>query len=538
MEKRVLIAMVLCGAALLLYTKFFYHPQAPTPNPTPVASTPESVPSTQPSSMPSQAAETIPSSAAPQAPQVTNFLENPQVKTELSSAPGLPEHWWLKNYFMEAGKKGPNVDLLSLVGDKSPLRFELFPGQEPLKPFFSVLSQEARDIRYEARVGSLRVQPTVHLEAENYTAQIKLLVENQGSEAKSVAPGLFLLSAQNPESSRGFLIFREAPNLKHPLYRLGNSVKRYDNVKKLGEFQEEAGDIAWAGIEDRYFLRILLARQVTSQNRVRYGIKQNEVFTSLSYPAESLAPGQNKSYEFTVYFGPKDPDLLNAFGGARLDEAIDYGWFGLVAKPILYLLKFFYRFLHNWGLAIIILTIFIKIILQPMTKKSMQSMKAMQQLQPQLQKIREKYKNDREKLNLETMSLFRNHKVNPMGGCLPMVIQMPIYIALYKVLYNATELYHAPFFAFYKDLSAPDPYFILPVLLGIFMVLQQKMSPNMGDPTQARMMMLMPIMFSAFMLFLPLGLVLYIFVNTLMTVVQQYMYQKDISLLGLFRKKT
>ncbi|HEX5032977.1 MAG TPA: membrane protein insertase YidC, partial [bacterium] len=209
--------------------------------------------------------------------------------------------------------------------------------------------------------------------------------------------------------------------------------------------------------------------------------------------------------------------------------------FGWVALPILKLLQLFNAFLHNWGLAIIALTILIKLLLHPLTKKSMASMKAMQNLQPALQKLREKYKDDREKLNVESMELFRRHKVNPMGGCLPMLIQMPIYIALYKVLYNATELYHAPFFGFYHDLSAPDPYYIMPVLLGIFMVLQQKMTPTTVDPAQAKIMMIMPVMFSLFMIFLPLGLVLYIFVNTLLTVVQQYMHQKDISIWGLLK---
>jgi YidC/Oxa1 family membrane protein insertase len=161
----------------------------------------------------------------------------------------------------------------------------------------------------------------------------------------------------------------------------------------------------------------------------------------------------------------------------------------------------------------------------------------MQKLQPKLTEIREKYQNDRERMNLEMMNLFKSHKVNPMGGCLPMVLQMPVYIALYKVLYNAIELYHAPFFGFYRDLSAPDPYFISPVLLGIFMVVQQKMTPSATqDKAQANMMLMMPVMFSAFMLFLPSGLVIYIFVNTLMTVVQQYLHQHEMSFADLLRR--
>lgn len=265
--------------------------------------------------------------------------------------------------------------------------------------------------------------------------------------------------------------------------------------------------------------------------------KDGKVFSEFRYATTSLAPGQEKEFHWTLYLGPKDPALLKSYGGAHLEKSIDYGFFGLVAIPILLVMKFFNSILGNWGLAIIALTVCIKLLLHPLTSKSMKSMKSMQELQPQLKKIREKYKNDRERLNAETMGLFRTHKVNPMGGCLPMLLQMPIYIALYKVLYNATELYHAPFFGFYQDLSASDPYFILPILLGVFMLLQQKMTPSMGDATQAKLMYLMPIMFTGFMLFLPVGLVLYIFVNTVMTVVQQWMHRKDISLLDFVRSK-
>ena len=180
-------------------------------------------------------------------------------------------------------------------------------------------------------------------------------------------------------------------------------------------------------------------------------------------------------------------------------------------------------------MAILLLTIFVKVLMNPLTIKSMKQMKEMQRLQPRLAELKEKFKNDKQRLNMETMQLFKSHKVNPMGGCLPMLLQMPIYISLYKVLYNSIEIYHAPFFGFYKDLSAPDPWFILPILLGVSMVLQQKMTPSpSADPAQQQMMMLMPVMFTAFMLFLPLGLVLYIFVNTAMSVTQQWMYRKDI----------
>ena len=201
-----------------------------------------------------------------------------------------------------------------------------------------------------------------------------------------------------------------------------------------------------------------------------------------------------------------------------------------------HLLQLFYKVVHNYGLAIIILTVLIKLLLNPINKKSLQSMKGMQALQPRLKEIREKYGKDKERMNTETMQLFKAHKINPMGGCLPMLLQIPIYIALYNVLWNSVELYHAPFFWFYKDLSAPDPYLITPILLGITMFIQTKMTPSASaDPAQQKIMMIMPIMFSGFMIFLPMGLVVYILVNTGMTILQQWMYKNDIRFRDLLR---
>ena len=219
--------------------------------------------------------------------------------------------------------------------------------------------------------------------------------------------------------------------------------------------------------------------------------------------------------------------------GAGLDKSIDYGIFAILALPILHGLRILHSVLRNWGLAIITLTILIRLLMNPLTIKSLKSMKAMGELKPQLDELRTKFKDDKQRLNTETMQLFRRHGVNPMGGCLPMLLQMPIYLVLYKVLYSAIELHHAPFFGFYKDLSAPDPYFVMPVLLGVFMLLQQHLSPMTGqDPANKMMMKLMPIMFTVFMLFLPSGLVLYILVSTVLGVAQQWKYQKNISLIG------
>jgi len=530
MEKRTLLFIVISLAILVVYGRFFYQPPQET-TPAPVAGSPSTP------NVPTPTSPMLKATANPvQSPAVTKMVENSNFRVEFNSISGFPWHWWMQQYFEKPGKKGANIDLLQ-GGDPSqvPLSLLLFPKQAPILPYFKAADSKAQEMIYEGEFQGLKVTQSLGVSDKNYSMEVSLHVTNTSNASVSIAPGLRIDLPQSPAPSKGFLIFKEAPNYKFPLFRLGTSVKRYQDVNKLGESSEEIGDISWAGIEDRYFLRILLARQVSAQNLVGYGVHDNRVYTQLQYPEEALAPGQAKDYQFNVYLGPKDPALLKGFGNSKVDEAINYGWFSVIALPILWSLKFLNSVLHNWGLAIIALTIVIKLLLYPLTRTSMKSMKAMQDLQPQLKQMRERYKDDRERLNVETMNLFKANKVNPMGGCLPMLLQMPIYIALYKVLYNATDLFHAPFFGFYNDLSAPDPFYILPILLGISMVFQQRLSPSGGDPAQAKMMTFMPILFSAFMLFLPLGLVLYIFVNTLMTVVQQYMNQKNISLVDLFR---
>ncbi|HKY63891.1 MAG TPA: membrane protein insertase YidC [bacterium] len=537
MDKRTLLAVALSSLVFLVYYGFIHKPVPPPPvsQPAPAVATPAPAAPTSPAA-PAPLAGVPEAGAEPPPPEASSVMENALVRGNLSSLSGLPVEWLLKKYFIQPNEKGPNINLLQGgSGGQPPLKLLLFPGQGNAAIPLELKSGAATPVLFAGKRGEVSWQQKVEWGPTDYSLQVNLQAQNQGGQPVPISPALRLEVEQNTAAPRGFLIFKEAPNLKFPLYRMGTKVTRHPEVEKLSAHQEAVGDISWSGIEDRYFLSLLLARTLSPQNRVVYGKEGSRIFAQLQYPVETLASGQSRDYQFTLYLGPKDPSLLAKFGEAHLEEAVDYGWFGWVALPILKLLQLFNAFLHNWGLAIIALTILIKLLLHPLTKKSMASMKAMQNLQPALQKLREKYKDDREKLNVESMELFRRHKVNPMGGCLPMLIQMPIYIALYKVLYNATELYHAPFFGFYHDLSAPDPYYIMPVLLGVFMVLQQKMTPTTIDPAQAKIMMFMPIMFSLFMIFLPLGLVLYIFVNTLLTVVQQYMHQKDISIWGLLK---
>jgi YidC/Oxa1 family membrane protein insertase len=244
-------------------------------------------------------------------------------------------------------------------------------------------------------------------------------------------------------------------------------------------------------------------------------------------PAKNLAPGEVVSWTFKLWSGPKTLDGLKK-AEMSMASAVDFGVFGLVAIPILYFLKFLHGILGSWGYAIIVLTMFVKLLLFPLTQKQYRSMKAMQDLNPEIAELRESLKDDKEALNKQMMALFQERGVNPMGGCLPMIVQMPIWFALYRVLWMSADLYQVPFL-YFCDLTLQDPVGILPTLMAVTMYITTKMnqSPTM-DPTQQRIMTLMPVMFGFIMFTLPAGLVLYIFVNNILSILQQWVIKRGI----------
>ena len=291
------------------------------------------------------------------------------------------------------------------------------------------------------------------------------------------------------------------------------------------------GKVYWEGFSDKYFLTSLLPVENPDssvnleQLRPAGGESEGLFVSRLIYNIQPHIEGDRARFAYTLYIGPKDLDVLRETGHF-LEKSIDLGWFGFIAKPLLVVLKFFYQYTHNYGVAIIILTILIKILFHPLTRKQYESMREMQKLQPKMQAIREKFKNDKERMNKEVMDLYRTHKINPLGGCWPMLLQIPVFFALYKALLNSIELRHAPFMLWIQDLSEKDPCYVTPIIMGLTMFLQQKMTPAAGDPNQQKMMMFMPIIFTFLFLSFPSGLVLYWLVNNVLTVGQQFISQR------------
>jgi len=326
----------------------------------------------------------------------------------------------------------------------------------------------------------------------------------------------------------------------------GNAVERL-KVKEIKKGMRFTGDVKWMADEENYFVSLIAPRNigdVTVEVRERQSADaaQGVGFENrMTFTREGVAPGEKVGSSFRIYVGPKLPELLKALD-VEAEKAVNFGkYLGSIEKILLRFLEFAYDVTGNYGVAIIILSVLLKVIFWPLSRKSYRSMQEMQKIQPEMKMLQEKYKNDRQRLNQEMMALYKRRKVNPVGGCLPMLIQFPFLIALYKALPLSFNLRHAPFLLWIQDLSAADTFFVdqlplpllgntpvgpLPLLMGVSMLIQQKMSPTMGDPRQARMMMIMPIMFIFIFLSFPSGLVLYWFVQNLLTIGEQYLTKR------------
>jgi YidC/Oxa1 family membrane protein insertase len=297
---------------------------------------------------------------------------------------------------------------------------------------------------------------------------------------------------------------------------------------------ERKGNVRWVGLQDKYFISVFIPTNATAALVKKEGEKL------VSARAHFASSGGMGSAAMQLYAGPKEYDTLRGLN-IGLEDTIDFGWFiygswdivRAVAKPLFYVLRFLYEFTHNYGVSIILLTVGIKLLFVPLQYKSYKSMKEMQLVQPKVVQLQQKYKDDRERLNKELIKLYRDHKVNPVGGCLPMVLQTPVFVALFNILYMTIDLRQAPFILWIKDLSVQDPYYVLPILMGISMIVQQKIMPTTMDPTQAKIMLVLPAFMTLLFLTFPSGLVLYWLTNNVLTITQQFVTDRYI-----FRRPT
>jgi len=531
-NRRIIIATVASVAILIIWQYMQPKPPPAKPRPAEVAQSERApaAPGTQPGAGPAVPAVPAP---PPNAPEELVKLGGSGFDAVLTSHGGAVKSFVLQGekFRHEVKGKAEQFDLVHVTKDQPYLLAlvaspELGGAQDlatdpAARAPMRIVSRDDRSVVFEGPIGSVNVRKTYRLTGKPYELGLDIVVTGaQGSGAVA----LLFPGHTPPDAHKGGMLSGPPIDVIRPVCRAGDKTERFDlDGDQAAEKFEQP--VSWIGVDAGYFIAAALPKEPVGGCLLSRGPEKGSGLAALRVPVDA----GTRTISLTVYGGAKDLDTLRSYGRA-FDTAIDYGAmarpFAFFARILLYVMRWFYNLIHNWGVAIILLTVLVKLLLFPLTAKSVRSMNEMRKLQPEIEKLKAKFGSDREKLNQATMQLYQQHKVNPLGGCLPMLLQLPIWFALYATLQTSVELYREPFL-WMHDLTRHDPYFILPVAMGISSFAMQKISPQPADNTQAKMMLyFMPIFFSVLMLFVPGGLTLYIFVNNVLSIAQQQLMLK------------
>lgn len=454
-------------------------------------------------------------------------VETPHYTAVFHSAGAVLQSFTLKDFDATSAPESPKLNLVSesarLV---SPMGL-LVNGQPSWNQ--ATWSVSATDVKiekgqsqsiiFEGKFENLTLQRTLTFFADTYLISENINVQAQ--TANSVRMGYTLAATPFSKDESGY-----DPMLVS--WDMGGSLDEEASVDTLvEEGLVESGALYWGGLMTNYFMTAAIPSSQDASLKAR--IQNNVWRVAIEETPRNLAAAQATSYDVNWWFGPKEQELLNQAPN-ELGKAIDMGWFSVIAKPLLMLLSFIQGFVGNWGVAIIILTILIKIVFWPLTKKSYKSMEQMKRIAPLMEEVKKKHADNKEAMSREMMQLYKTYNVNPMSGCLPILVQLPVFVALYNALLNSIDLRHADFITYLPftdmlwlaDLSVKDPFYITPILMGATMFIQQWLSPSVGDPTQRKVMMMMPFIFTFMFLSFPSGLVLYWLVNNILSIAQQW----------------
>lgn len=419
------------------------------------------------------------------------------------------------------GRDGPDASANGRpIYKVSSSNFELAEGED----------QVVVAMTYQDQAGNLFTK-SFTLKRGSYDVDVTYDVTNNSEQALNLQLyGQLKQTEKEHKSSMVMPVYRggaySSDSTRYSKYKIKDMQKANLNVTTTG---------GWVAMMQHYFVTAWLPDE-NSTNQLYSNANNGFVFMGYKAPAHSVAPGQSEQLSSSLWVGPKLQEQM-AEAAKHLDLTVDYGWLWFIAQPLSKLLKFFHSFVGNWGIAIILITFTVKGIMYPLTKAQYTSMAKMRLLQPKMAALREKYGDDRQKMSQGMMELYKKEKVNPLGGCFPILLQMPIFIALYWSLMESVELRHAPFFAWITDLSVQDPYYILPVLMGVSMFFIQKMSPTtVADPMQAKIMQFMPVIFTVFFLWFPAGLVLYWLMSNVVTLIQQTLIYRNLEKKGLHKR--
>lgn len=474
-QKRMLIAVVLSAGILFSWQKFFAPEQVKTPT-------------------------------------VTEKIDNSNSSTNLSENSNDDEQSKSKII-----NKLNNETFIELKNNVSTYKVGSYLTIEPIQSQFA-------DLSFEAITGSKNPYQIEFLIGDRFKPELFNLSMNSESSFTGTSASGISINGKLDDQGNLNLSFKSTQDIKYR-FKFATTEKKLENnqIRRYSYYSDDLETID-IGDEDRVETKIAWIGLDFDYHLFAFSFPKNRSFAiEAREDGALLAQRLTSSTEFDikVTFTKKDYDRLGTLGN-KLSGSVDFGIWKIIAVPILRGLQFFYELIPNYGIAIIFLTLIVRLITFPLQFKSFKSMKKMQTIQPELTKLREKFKDDPQRMQKESMELFKRTGANPLGGCLPLLLQMPVFFAFYKVLYSAVELVGAPFMLWIQDLSIKDPYYVLPVLMAIAMFLQQKLTPTAtADPTQKKVMMFMPLIFGLIMKDLPAGLCLYIFISTLFGMIQQ-----------------
>ncbi len=507
MDRNLLLAVALSVAVLLGYQFFF---SKPAPPPTEQTAPEKAAPTEKIQEQAAPAAQTasVPAPVKPVSTVVEKqiVVETDMYKAVLTNIGATFKKIELKKHLTTDGKpialNSSQIMPPLAVGTDENFSFAsavFTPSAAAVK--FDAAKKEA-SLVFEYAAGGQSIRRTFTFYQGEY--RIDLKDEVQGFPAYYITLGKEFGMYEKPDSHYGPVVLKEADR------------KEYDAIG-LKESHVFKGNVKWIAQEDKYFFSALAPKTQIDEARV---INKNN--DSLAVIRTAVPVNQ-----FLLYVGPKELETLEKYN-VGFEHIVDFGWFSILARPLFWILKFFYGYTHNYGIAIILIAVVTRIPFIPLMNKGQESMKKLAMIQPRMAEIKEKYKSDPPRMQKEIMQLYKQNKVNPLGGCLPMLAQIPVFIALYNVLMYAIELRQAQLALWINDLSLKDPYFVLPIIMGITTVIQQKLTPTtMTDPMQQKMMMLMPVVFTFIFLTMPSGVVLYWTVSNSLGIVQQlYVNQK------------
>ncbi|GHU91197.1 membrane protein insertase YidC [Deltaproteobacteria bacterium] len=463
-------------------------------------------------------------------------IDSPLYDAVLYTGGGILRSFRLKKFMTSLAANAPFVNMVDTqTADVAPLGLVInghpswSTGQWTVDtdaPRLSIGAGHKETLHLTGKMDNLRIVRELTFSADSYLISEKVRVANLSEQARSARISYTTAADASNASGGRYDSMRIA-------WDNGGSLSEESSDKTLESTGVmAAGNIHWAGVMSTYFLSAVLPAD--GQGLTIKGRLQKNVYrTAVEEPEITLAADEEKEFAVFYWYGPKERSLLRA-ASEELAKSIDLGIFSLIAKGLLWLLEIFYAWVHNWGVAIILLTILIKAVFWPLTARSYASMEKMKKLQPMMTAIREKNKDNKEQMNKEVMALYKIYGVNPASGCVPILIQLPVFFGLYQALLTSIELRHAPFIdhvpftdiVWLADLSAQDPWYITPIVMGVTMFLQQKMSPPAADPTQQKIMMFLPLIFTVLFLGFPSGLVVYWLVNNILSIAQQWLMMK------------